>query len=288
MKPKSLFYLLLISSSIGVGVVWILYISSERIMQKDNPFIRSFPPHIVEYEKQIDLKFNSYYFAGNDEGKIYLGNNTAPLHVLAIDTALNNIQEIKIQPEKSNFRFRSDQLRVTPPYFYLLDGSVPCIYGGKITDWKAKLKLESSPYFTIAEPIDSNAFGFRSNLAESGENVLGVLEFGNPPKIKLSPELLQKQIKGDGIFDTDGTLIYNNVLSQIIYLYRYRNQFIVADKKTSLIYRGNTIDTISHAHIKFARLGEERMMSAPPLSVNNSGTAYNNLLFVNSALRGKH
>jgi len=257
-------------------------------MQRDNPFIRSFPPHIVEYEKQIDLKFNSYYFAGCENETIYLGNNTAPLHVLAIDTALNNVQEIQIQPEKSTFQFKSIQLKVSPPYFYLLDGSVPCIYGGKITDWKAELKLEGSPYFTFAESMDSLSFVFRSNSAESGENVLGILELGNPPKIKISSELLQKQIKDDGIFDTDGTLMYNDESSKIIYLYRYRNQFIVADKEMNLINRGNTIDTISQAQIKVAQLDEERKMSKPPLSVNISGVTYNNLLFVNSALRGKY
>ncbi|HLV24410.1 MAG TPA: hypothetical protein VKY36_06510 [Moheibacter sp.] len=288
MKLKSFTFLIILTSLLATGLVWILYVSSERIMQKENPFIRSFPPHIVEYENQIDLKYNSYYFAGSDEGTFYLGNNTAPLHALEIDTSLNHKVEIKILPEKSYFKFRSVQLRVLPPDFYLLDGSVPCVYSGKISDWKARLKLEGSPYFTSAEPISSNSFVFRSNSIESGENILGTLKLGNSSEFKLSGELLQKQSGGDGIFDTDGTLLYNNESLKIIYLYRYRNQFIVADKEMNLVYRGNTIDTVSRARIKVTELNNERTMSAPPLSVNISAATYHNLLFVNSSLRGKH
>ncbi len=180
MKLKSFTFLIVLTSLLATGLVWILYVSSERIMQKENPFIRSFPPHIVEYEKQIDLKYNSYYFAGTDEGTVYLGNNTAPLHALAIDTSFNHKIEIKILPEKSDFKFRAVQLRVLPPDFYLLDGSVPCIYSGEIYDWKARLKLEGFPYFTSAEPIGSNSFVFRSNSIESGENILGTLKLDNP------------------------------------------------------------------------------------------------------------
>lgn len=288
MRLKSFTFLIILTSLLATGLVWILYISSERIMQKENPFIRSFPPHIVEYEKQIDLKYNSYYFAGNDEGTIYLGNNMAPLHALAIDTSLHHKIDIKILPEKSNFKFRNVQLRVLPPDFYLLDGSVPCIYSGKISDWNARLKLEGSPYFTSAEPMSSDSFVFRSNSIESGENILGTLKLGNSSEFKLSERLLQKQSGGDGIFDTDGTLLYTNESLKIIYLYRYRNQFIVADREMNLIYRGNTIDTVSHAQIEVTQLEDARTMSAPPLSVNISAATCHNLLFVNSSLRGRH
>lgn len=279
--------LVLLCCVFTVGVL-VLFFSSEYIIKKENPFIRRFVPHLVEYENQIDLKHNSYYFAGSDEKTVYLGNNTAPLHALAIDTSLNHKIEIKILPEKSDFRFRSVQLRVLPPDFYLLDGSVPCIYSGKISDWKAQLKLEGSPYFTSAEPMSSNSFVFRSNSIESGENILGTLTLDNPSEFRLSGEFLQKQSGGDGIFDTDGTLLYNNESLKIIYLYRYRNQFIVADKEMNLVYRGNTIDTVSQAQIKVTELNNERIMSAPPLSVNISAATYHNLLFVNSSLRGKH
>src|SRR5690606_5491272 len=218
----------------------------------------------------------------------YLGNTTAPLQVLKISKDLKEIQSIKITPEESSFHFRSLQLKVIPPYFYLADGTVPCIYGGKTTDWKAKLKLEGAPYFTLIESMDSINFVFRSNSLRSGENIIGILKLSHPPQFKLTDQLLQKQNKKDGIFDTDGTLLVDKESTKIIYLYRYRNQFIVADKNADLLYRGNTIDTISQARIQVSEVNGERTMSKPPLSVNTDAAVYKNLLFVNSMLRGKY
>lgn len=288
MKSKRLFFYQLITTVVGVSILLVLNHSSEAVMQKQNPFLRSFPPHLTEYVEQVDLQFNSYYFAGYDKGILYLGNYTAPLHVIAIDTTFKDKQEISITPEKSNFQFRSVQLRVTPPNFYLMDGTVPCVYSGNITDWKAGLRLKANPYFTLAEPIDSITFAFRANSSNAGVNVLGTFKLTTPPFVSLSPRLLQKEPGGDGIFDTDGTLLYNRGLSNIVYVYRYRNQFVVADKGANLVYRGKTIDTVSQAQIKVAQLDGERKMAAPPLSVNTASAVCNTLLFVNSTLRGKY
>jgi hypothetical protein len=288
MKSKVLFFYLLITTVVGVSILLVFYHTSEAVMQKQNPFLRSFPPHVAEYVKQTDLKFNSYYFAGYDNGVLYLGNYTTPLNAIAIDSTFKNKQKINIFPEKSNFQFRSVQLRVAPPNFYLMDGTVPCIYSGSIADWKARLRLKESPYFTFAEPMDSITFVFRANSSGSGANILGTFKLGALSSVTLSPNLLQQQAGGDGIFDTDGTLLYSKGLSSIVYVYRYRNQFVVADKSANLVYRGNTIDTVSRAQIKVAQLKGERKMSAPPLSVNAASAVCNTLLFVNSTLRGKY
>ena len=38
----------------------------------------------------------------------------------------------------------------------------------------------------------------------------------------------------DGVFDTDGHILYSNDMQSIIYLYAYRNQFTVTDKKLKI------------------------------------------------------
>lgn len=282
----SLFLLMFFGAVITIS----MHLLSKDIMQTKGTFVRSFPPHPAEFTDQLELEYNSYYFAGYKDGIIYLGNYTTPLDVILVDSSLSVITKKRISPEESNFSFRSIQLRVAPPNFYLLDGTVPCVYGGSIKDWKAKLLLKDEPYFTLAEPLDSISFAFRSNKGETGENVLGVFKMTTPPQVKLSENLLQKQSKDDGIFDTDGLLLYSSGFSSIIYIYQYRNQFIVANKNGELNYNGNTIDTVSKAQIKVAKLskGNQIKMSAPPLTVNAHAAAYNNLLFVNSTLRGKY
>ncbi|UPT69973.1 MAG: hypothetical protein M0D53_12635 [Flavobacterium sp. JAD_PAG50586_2] len=106
--------------------------------------------------------------------------------------------------------------------------------------------------------------------------------------IKQNPALLQKQI--DGRFDTDGVLSYDGYTNQLVYIYYYRNQYIVADSKLNLIHRGNTIDTTTRAKIKVAFIKDrnEKKFSAPPMTVNKNAYAYKGLLFVNSALMGRY
>lgn len=264
-----------------------MYELSERTMHKENPFIRQFPPELVEYLKQSDLKYNSYYFAGYNQGVIYLGNHTAPLHVITIDTSFNIHKQIRVSLNEDSIQFRNLQIRVSPPYFHLMDGSIPYVFSGKTTDWKAILRTKTVPYFTQIQPIDSITFVFRANRADTGANVLGTFKISTLLNVQLAYNLLPRQLDGDGIFDTDGQLLYNDNLQLIIYTYRYRNRFVVADQKAKLIARGHTIDTTNRAQIKVAQLKGIRKMAAPPLSVNTLSATYNNLLFVNSALRGK-
>lgn len=279
----------LITGFAGIIGTISLHLLSEDLLQRTNTFIRAFPPHVADPYRQIDLGYNSYYFAGYDKGNIYLGNYTDPLGGLIIDTTLSKKESFRISPEKSDFHFRSIQLRISPPNFYVMDGSVPCIYGGKIGDWRAYLLLSEEPFFTIAEPMDSLSFVVRSNAPKTLENILGTIQLGTPNTFKLTSDLLQKQAKDDGVFDTDGTLLYSSGFSSMIYTYQYRNEIIVADPKGNLRYRFNTIDTFSRAQIKIAQIdeGKVKTMAAPPLAINLHTAVCDNFLFVNSAVRGK-
>lgn len=288
MRPLAYFATIAFSLFFSIGVVVILFLSSEEIMHNENPFIRRYLQHPVALTHTVDLKFNSYYFAGYDKGRIYLGNYTDPLHILSIDTTLRHQQKVKIAFDRIELPFRMVKILVRPPYFYLMDGTVPCVFRGTINNWKVNQELNNCPSFTLSEPTDSTTIAFRNNNSKNGAHVLGVFNSGILPKTNYASKLLQKQI--DGIFDTDGMLQYSNSLNKMVYVYFYRNQFIVADKTGILDYRGNTIDTITHAQIKVAYLKgkNERKMAAPPLVVNAHSTIYNNLLFIHSKVPGRY
>jgi len=72
----------------SIGLMVILFLSSEEQVHRNNAFIRRFPPHPVIKEYDIDLGFNSYYVAGLGKDMVYLGNSTAPLHLLKINLSL--------------------------------------------------------------------------------------------------------------------------------------------------------------------------------------------------------
>jgi hypothetical protein len=266
--------------------VIILFLSSEEIIHHQNPFIRRYPHHPITLTHTLDLKYNSYYFAGAGDGKLYLGNYTVPMYLLSINDKLQQ-QKIRATFNRDSFSFKSIRMIVRPPFFYIIDGIVPAVFSGCITDWEAKLQEPKPPYFTTAVPVDSNTIAFRGISNSSGNNILGVFKTGTQSTTLMAPKLLQKQI--DGIFDTDGMLHYSEEMKRIIYLYSYRNEYIVADKNGLLDYRGNTIDTISRAQIKVAHLKEkkEQTMATPALTVNSNSSVCGHLLFINSNVPGR-
>ncbi|WP_268225322.1 DoxX family protein [Sinomicrobium oceani] len=272
----------------SIGIVILLFISSEDRIYHENPFIRRYPHHPVKRTHERDLTYNSYYIAGTWKDKIYLGNATAPLHLLSIDTTLKDTQYIRLKLDRKDLPFRSVKTKVYPPYFFLMDGTVPCIFRGKISDGKASPWMYNNAYFSIGEPIDSNAIAIRARSSRTKENVLGIIRKEGHVKVALSEKLLQKQI--DGVFDTDGQLLWNPSLKQMIYMHYYRNEIIVADSQLQLIRRNRTIDTISQAQIKIAEVNSKHMtkMAGSPLKVNNHSRTYGDFLFVHSNLLGKY
>lgn len=278
---------ILLTILISTAVIIALFLSSEDIIHNKNPFIRRFPHHPVMFEKSIDLKFNSYYFAGSDNNRIYLGNYTAPLKILSIDSKQHNIRTVKIAINSNKTLFSMVRIKIKEPYFYLMDGTVPAVFRGKTSDWKISRKLEGIPYYTLAEPADSTSMIFRSGGGPKGSHRLGVYTEGQIPADRYNNHLLQTQI--DGVFDTDGMLVFSEKLNKMVYVYYYRNEFIVALRSLKLNYRGHTIDTTAKAKIKVAYLKNKtiRKMAAPPLLVNAHSAVWSNLLFVNSKIRGK-
>jgi uncharacterized membrane protein YphA (DoxX/SURF4 family) len=285
-KPR--YGLVLITTSIfAVGIVLVLFLKSEQIIHQENNFIRRYPPHLYNKSAQLNLKYDGYYFAGIANDTIYLGNYTAPLSVVAVDKNLKIVGNYRIDLDNYELPYRAALVRIVPPYFYLTDGTVPCIFRGTISDWKAKQVPGTKTYFSAFEPIDASAAFFRGKSPKTGESILGIMLFSNnTTKVLWGDGLLQKQI--DGIFDCDGMLRYDSENQKLIYTYYYRNQFIVADKNRKLSYRGNTIDTTSFAKIKVAILSNgDRKMAEPPLMVNKLSAVSGSQLFVNSNLRGR-
>lgn len=279
-------FLIVFSVLISTLLVIVLFVSSEDIIHNKNPFIRRYPQNTLEAVKTVDLGFNSYYFAGFFNKRIYLANYTDPLHLLSFDS-LAQKRKVKLSFDDRGTPFRSIKIKIRGNYFYLMDGNVPCIFRGEIKDQKITTQLRGVPRFTAAEPIDSTTIVFRSINQKRKANVLGLYHGGVRPRVAYAPHLLKQQI--DGVFDTDGMLLYNEEFKHIVYTYFYRNQFIVAENTGKFQFNGNTIDTITHARIKVAYLKDktERQMGAPPLLVNAVSETRNHLLFVNSKVPGR-
>lgn len=284
---KKALRVLFITNIASIGIMILLFFTSEDIMTRENPFIRRFDQYAITKIDQTSLQNPSFYLAGSDNGKIYLGNFAAPLQMQVFDTVFKDKKQYTIRLDRDDFPFRSAEVRIQAPYFYLYDGMVPVIYKGKITDWNAGVIYNGNHFFTKAVVIDSNSIAIRGQQKNTGENLMGALYFNNNVRIKYNPDILEKQI--DGIFDTDGTFEYSNGLKRFVYTYYYRNQYIVTDDKLNVNYRGNTIDTTTKAKLKVIKikLSGDTKLGAPPYMVNKNTAVFNNLLFVNSSLKGR-
>jgi hypothetical protein len=285
-KPAVIASAFSLTAFFSIGIVGLMFVLSEDIMHHRNSFIRRFPHHQAVKISEADLVYNSYYFAGAANGNLYLGNTTAPLHVVTLDSILKNKKAFQVELDKSNFGFKAVRISIFPPYFFVADGNVPCLFRGQLSNWKASLFMHDKAYFSRITPMDSHRLAFRGQAANNNENIIGSMAIGKTSSVKLNPKLLQKQI--DGVFDTDGMLHYSSGLKRIVYVYLYRNEFVVADDSLDLKYIGKTIDTTSKAQIKVSYLWgrDQKKMSAPPLIVNKTSTVYKNLLFIHSQAHG--
>lgn len=280
------FALLLICTIFSAVTIIKLFNLSEDIIHYHNRFVRRFPQHVAQEIHQTDLVYNSYYFAGIGEGKIYLGNYTAPLQMTVLDSTLKEKKIYHIELKEKNLPFQAPQIRVLGNHFFVFEGIVPYIFKGSTSNWKASLKINSGYYFSQLELMDSVNMAIRYLTPKSGESLIGALNLTDTTKVFYEAKLLQKQF--DGIFDTDGSLLFNRSLNRLVYVYRYRNEFIVADPLLNLDYRGNTIDTVSKAQVRLAQVKNSSMktFAEPPLIVNKTTAVDGNFLYVNSLLPG--
>ncbi|MNK86510.1 hypothetical protein D3C87_1064250 [compost metagenome] len=272
----------------AVTAVVLLFLGSENIIRYHNKLTRRFPHSPLKQEAVLDLKINSFYIAGADSSHVYLGNVTTPLTVTTLNKKLVKTQYSMINLDRKDLPFQGVRISVSAPIFFVTDGLVPCVYKGNINDWKAELAYKGGEYFTTALAVDSSLIAVVTNSKKTGDNILGIIQTSDKKKTILNPDILRKQF--DGVFDTDGQLLYSEGMQRIIYIYAYRNQFTIADKKLNIIRRGNTIDTITKAKLNISKDKKynERKFSKPPLFVNKRSAVCQNLLFVNSAVPGQY
>lgn len=207
---------------------------------------------------------------------------TAPLHVMSCDYMLKGFESYEIKLDTAGMSFSTAQVRIQDGKFYLFNGTVPYVYEGSTRDWSTVKGKADLKRFTLAE-IMGKEMAMRT-FSESGEHTLGMqhLSDGMAPRYKGS--MLQKQ--ADGIFDTDGILLSGD--RKFVYLYYYRNEFLVSDASLKIALQGNTIDTISRAQVKVAETSQGlRQMGQAPLLVNRRAALEGDYLFVNSQLPGR-
>lgn len=269
-------------------LVVVLFMFSMDTVHSHNSFLRIFPSHTLDEGDTIDIEANSFYIAGGTASNFYLGNFTAPLIVQILDSRLKTRNQVHLViDEIEKYKFWALRLKVDSPFFQIADGAVPVVFGGDIKTWSGRRYMYDSAYFVDYSPINFREFAIRSLSSKTKGYVLGI-QRADTPFVNLNLKVLEKQI--DGKFCVDGMLHFDKYLNKIVYLYHYRNQFIVLDRDLNVNYKGNTIDTISHAQIQISDISsnQNQTHSKPPLLVNRRSCVFKNYLLVNSNLMAKN
>ncbi|MGZ3961314.1 MAG: hypothetical protein ACXVKR_08565, partial [Flavisolibacter sp.] len=254
MEKRTLF-LIFLTLVLSIMLVGILSAVSEQLNHKNNPFVRLFPPGILTLNRVMDLRFKSYYLAGADQGHFYLGNPQAPLLLMKVNyPLLDSIPvSLSIQPGQRPY-LASPTLYVDSPYFFLADGRGPVIWKGSFNDPALKRVFFDSAFFSSIISVSPASFILRT--AQNGRGFVLAKETNDIPHLRIFPDLLEGE--KDSFFSKMGSLLYDRQHNQIIYIYLYRNQYLVLDTNLHLQNKGRTIDTINHPHIQVAYLAKER------------------------------
>lgn len=268
----------------GIAIVTALVLVSGQLRDMPGSFLRQFRSHPTTEMLTMDLNVDSYYIAGVTRSTVYFGNYLSPLHLLILDISSGDTTHIDMSVDGVyDQKFWSLRVEVDSPRFWVHDGAVPRIYKGEVKNWKARRWENDSEFFLDLEPIGRNSLIVKSLISESDESVIGKVT-DQFPNYDFKADILHKQV--DGFFCVDGYLQYDKATSNLVYLYRYRNEFIVVDTSLNVSWKGHTIDTNSVAKIEVATIQSSgaRVFKSPPLIVNDRSSIFDNWLFVNSML----
>jgi uncharacterized membrane protein YphA (DoxX/SURF4 family) len=286
-KPNKKYKLFLLTAIaiLGCATVTLLFAFSEEKMHRNNAFVRRYIPHAVVLEETYDLKYNSWYIAGINSGKIYLGNVTAPLQVLVLDTFLRKADTVRINLDNMNLPYKSVTVSVGQSNFYVSDGTVPNILKGSKVDWKATT-LFRDLYFTAATPMDSSYLALRVANARTLKNSLLIV--GKKDSSIEDLPSYQLPAKRDGIFESDGQLLWNDQLQKLVYSYFYSNRYLILSPALE-ISKQHTIDTVTTPSLEIISsksLGQDKLKRNAEV-INQFAATYGNYLFIKSIRLGQ-
>ncbi|MDO5637839.1 MAG: hypothetical protein Q4G18_11405 [Myroides sp.] len=286
---KKIFYIVLTMIVSGAVVVG-LFVSSEHIMKKENPFVRRFLPHPLNPLKRIDLPFNSYYIAGVSDDKIYLGNTTAPLHGLVVNFEPKIIDTVTLKfNDFHQYAFSSLKWNLVQDTLLLSDHTNSMFLKTTTSNPELQLwKKADNISFSYAIPITSTKFVLRTHNQQKNNVSLSILNFEKD--VKKTEGILDEEHQPKDLFSNDGILLYNSELQKVIYVFYYKNKSFVFDKNLENKKIIQTIDTISKPNfdVIYLEKNQQLKMSEKGTMVNKLATTSGKYLYIASERLGKN
>ncbi|TRZ46096.1 hypothetical protein [Robertkochia solimangrovi] len=283
-----IFYLI-ITAVLSLIMVMGIYEFSKSPKLPENGFVRIFPPHVLSEFKIMPITNNTNLigYVGDD---IYMHNAGISMAYSVYSTTDHETRSIPINLlYKGKIAWKLLKMKVCDSGIFMAEGISPNIFFTPFSSQSLKRIAGVYPGFMNLYPIDSTCVILKTYDPEKQQSIL--LKYNlHSNKVINSPGLLKKQV--DGIFCTEGDLVYDPMYKRFIYLYRYRNEFFTMNTDLQLLGTGHTIDNIQNVRIavgSYKRNNQVKTtLSSPNKVVNVRGQVSRNNLFVQSAIRASN
>ncbi|WP_133177525.1 hypothetical protein [Chitinophaga parva] len=274
--------ILLVSGILGVMLMLLIFAISAFKNNRKNHFIRLFPPHSIWVSKRVDLKVNSYYFAGKSSSNVYLANYTNFNYIFYSNFDLSDTGHLLMHvPYFEGVNYDKVLTKIDFPHIWMFDpvGKF-CLFGNIETDaFSAKRLLQSFAGLEVGsnsnliyqtyDRINNTLLLNENNLTDSNSNH-ALYPLGSP---------------ADGLYGSDGK-IHITENGRIVYVYRYKNIVLSLDSNLKLLNSFTTIDSNSVAKVKAKYIASQNKitMAKPPLVANEESVVDDALLYIKSPL----
>jgi len=272
--------ILLIVALCAAGVL-ALYAVADKSSIKRVDFKRTIISPLKEKLFDFAVDQNSY-IAGHSGEEFYLANR-GELTITRVSLNGKRLDTIAIHAGKE--KLIQPIARIDSPFFFIKDGSSSTLLQGKLGDSLTARKVEAMnvPFIDLVT-ITSTSFVLRSINAKNENTLLKYNRINS--FITPGDDILTNQ--EEGIFSTAGALHYSRKTGMIVYVYYYRNSFVLSDTLMRRYVIGMTVDTTRIANLKPMQLSENKFTLASPASVVNPISAiYDQYLLVGSLTMGQ-
>ncbi|WP_431293382.1 hypothetical protein [Pedobacter sp. P26] len=274
---------LTILTALAICIILFLYRLAKTRETTPNGFVRNFGSHHLQKIGE-DISIEPIWrLVGLTDNKIYLGHQKYVQHIkeININDHSSCFSTIGGNIFQSTSLFRAS-LNIDSPFFFINDSFVSKFFKGNTRDFLARDYKMPKIKFDKAVSVKDGSLIVRLNDRKDGI-VIGKA-FAGTNRFIIDKTLLKAQ--GDNYFSKDGILLSDSESGKIVYVYLYRNDFLVIDSSLKRQFEAKTIDTTSHSKIQLGYNGQNRLsMSAPAARVNRYSWVWKSNLFIQSGLR---
>jgi hypothetical protein len=268
----------------GSASIVVLYLASGAPNTRKNGFSRQIKENYLTTGHFLNLEYSGYKISGATKSNIFLINEANPTQGKIIDLTV-----IKSYYINWSFDFAKhkevNSIMIDSPFVNTYNR-----WTGVFSKWilkynnPVKIDDDSIPgkQFNLGVPI-GKSFVARTLNRDLHQYTLSKANIGNKKSLE-NIHAIEKQI--DGYLCCDGMLFYDTLLHRVIYVYYYRNQFLILDSNLKLIQKARTIDTTTTAHIEVYNYLDKQATSfrAPAHTINNNACTSSGRLFIWSGL----